>query len=88
MYWLQDNAAETDPLDVSTIKGTTEFFTEMGKAIKQALDPSITEKFFLRLEQDAKNANAKISNQFIGNAKIVENLIFDYTYFTFRKKLN
>ena len=77
MYWLQDNAAETDPLDVSTVKGTTEFFTEMGKAIKQALDPSITEKFFLRLEQDAKNANAKISNQFIGNAKIVENLIFD-----------
>jgi len=77
MYWLQENAAESDPLDVLNIKGTTEFFTEMGKAIKQALDPSITEKFFLRLEQDAKNANAKISNQFIGNAKIVENLIFD-----------
>jgi hypothetical protein len=77
MYWLQDNTAETDPLDLSSVKGSLDFISSMQAAIAQALNPATTEKFFLKLEQDAKSANAKISNQFTNTGKVIENLIFD-----------
>lgn len=80
MYWLQDanvNAEGTDPLGLANIKGSMEFIPAMGEAIKKALDPTITEKFFLKLEQDAKNANATITGQLTQNVKVVEKLLYD-----------
>ncbi len=65
MFWQTVNETpESDPLNFSNVIGSTEFITKMGEAIKSALDPRITEKFFLKLEEDAKKANASISNQF------------------------
>ncbi len=76
MFWQTVNETpESDPLNFSNVIGSTEFITKMGEAIKSALDPRITEKFFLKLEEDAKKANASISNQFTGNVKVLENLI-------------
>lgn len=76
MFWQTVNETpESDPLNISNVIGSTEFITKMGDAIKSALDPRITEKFFLKLEEDAKKANASISNQFTGNVKVLENLI-------------
>jgi hypothetical protein len=76
MFWQTVNETpESDPLNFSNVIGSIEFITKMGDAIKSALDPRITEKFFLKLEEDAKKANASISNQFTGNVKVLENLI-------------
>jgi hypothetical protein len=74
MYWL-DKTSETDPLSLSTTKGTVDFFKDLGTSIKTAFDYNTTEKFFLKLEQDARAVNAKISNQFTANVPIIEKMI-------------
>lgn len=75
MYWLFTDTPETDPLSLSTTKGTVDFFKGIGTSIKTAFDYTTTEKFFLKLEQDARTVNAKISNQFTANIPIIENMI-------------
>ena len=79
MYWLQTdvNTEGTDPLGLANIKGSMDFIPAMYDAIRKSLDPTITEKFFLKLEQDAKNANATISGQITQNVKVVEKLLYD-----------
>jgi hypothetical protein len=75
MYWL--STAETDPLSLGTIKGTKDFVTDFASALKTAFDPLITEKFFLKLESDARAASSKMGNQFASNVGAIQNMIVD-----------
>jgi hypothetical protein len=77
MLWFTDDVtSDPNPLKgLTNVEGSTEFITKMGTAIKDALDPRLTEKFFLKLEEDARKANASISNQFTGNVKVLEDVI-------------
>jgi hypothetical protein len=76
MYWL-DNT-ETDPLDSSktTSKAIT-FAASVEIAITKAFDPLRIEKFFLRLEDDAKILNTSIGNGLQNNLKTIQDTIFN-----------
>lgn len=75
MYWL--STAETDPLNLSNVKGTKDFVTDFATALKTAFDPLVTEKFFLKLETDARAASAKMGNQFASNVGYIQDMIVD-----------
>lgn len=75
MYWL--STTESDPLNLGTVKGTQDFVTDFASALKTAFNPLITEKFFLKLETDARAASSKMGNQFASNVGYIQDMMVD-----------
>lgn len=74
--WLfqeTDQFAPSDP----TGEGALNFAKKVEKAIQSAFDSKRIEKFFLKLEDDAKSLNTKISNGLQSNLKNIQTTIFE-----------
>jgi len=73
MYWQ-----ETDPFESSSVtsKALT-FAASVESAVAKAFDPLRIEKFFLTLENDAKNLNTSVGNGLQNNLKTIQDTIFN-----------
>ena len=69
---------EVDPFSpTGTEPGGFNFAVKFEESIKSAFDPKRIEKFFLKLEDDAKSLNTKIANGLQSNLKNIESTIFE-----------